>query len=102
VTDTAYEFYGWYADSEFRNYISKEATYTTTFPMHDMVIYARIGKKRTKVTVRPTKATDPYPFRWNGSGDDLTTPRDNGPSLSLPVGYDVLATNTMDATNGLL
>lgn len=102
VTDTAYEFYGWYADSEFRNYISKEATYTTTFPTHDMIIYARIGKKRTKVTVRPTKATDPYPFRWNGSGDDLTTPRDNGPSLSLPVRYDALATNTMDATNGLL
>lgn len=97
VSDNSKEFYGWYADADFKNMVSSEPTYTVTFADANIALYARVGKVRTKVTLRPSQATDPYPFRWNGNNTDLTTPTDVGPSCSLVQNYSVLKTNTYDS-----
>jgi hypothetical protein len=97
VSDSSKEFYGWYADADFKNMVSNDATYTITLADADSILYARVGKTRTKVTLRPSQATDPYPFRWNGNNVDLTTPTDVGPSNSLPQNYSVLKTNSCDS-----
>lgn len=97
VSDSSKEFYGWYADADFKNIVSNAAVYTVTLTDADSILYARVGKIRTKVTLRPSQATDPYPFRWNGNNVDLTTPTDVGPSNSLPQNYSVLKTNSCDS-----
>lgn len=95
VTDNKYGFYGWYTDATLKNRVSDAATYTTTYGDENIILYARIDLRGTLVTVRPSKATDPYPFRWNGNSVDLTTPTDTGPSDSLVKNYDVLKTNSV-------
>lgn len=93
ITENKYGFYGWYADATLKNRVSEDATYVTTFGSENITLYARTDIRGTLVTIRPSKATDPYPFRWNGNNVDLTTPSDTGPSDSLVKNYDVLKTN---------
>ncbi len=99
TTQNKYKFYGWYTEATFKNRISQDATYTTTFAAENITLYARVGLAGTPVIIRPSKATDPYPFRWNGNHVDTTTPVDTGPSNSLVKNYEVLKTNSVaDAT----
>lgn len=99
TTQSKYKFYGWYTESTFKNRVSQDATYTTTFAAENITLYARVGLAGTPVIIRPSKATDPYPFRWNGNNVDTTTPADTGPSDSLVKNYEVLKTNNVaDAT----
>lgn len=76
VTQANREFYGWYADPEYKTLVSKDATYSCEITK-DTILYPKTGHELHTLIIHPVKLFDPLPYRGLVNGAN--------PSQSIPV-----------------
>lgn len=76
VTQANREFYGWYADPEYKTLVSKDATYSCEITKNT-ILYPKTGHELHTLIIHPVKLFDPLPYRGLVNGAN--------PSQSIPV-----------------